>query len=685
MIVAALLVLALASQKPTITFESPGIMVKAFCAELSRQTGRSYEVRDEIQSDLLAIRVTNLPLDELLTRLTFVERAKLEFDGAKYWLRPDRTVRAKLEADRLALRLKSIRETQAWMRQFVRAGPLTAEESKAIAQKMSALNAQEQAAREADDQRASSRARLHWENETLRTGMGQAMARMFVAIPAEELVGLGPRGTGVWSTRPMPLEHPTLLDGAALLEGLADDDRISRDTAAKSASKSSAFRNNTAPPPAAGDENIALLQLVVYSFEPHLDLTMQGFAANGKEVSHVISSVSSQAYRDRGAKAESSVEPRQELVPISAATAKMIKAWTAFPSDKECATWRGDVGFLEAYYNPEAHDPVAGSFGQAMLALAKARSRQLLVSAADAFVFILPTSIVVKGKLDVGAVEGHLADPYDPENSTAEYSTDDRWITVRPQDLQVCAKDAFDRDSLGTLLRAARDHHALSVMDVARYAAENDQGWGPRCLRAARSLAGLVPNITGTDLLSGEQWSELSFLGRLDDVQIGVGMRPEGLNLANCSEPQLHALWSAIIYGVSYHGSRDVWQSGRTDGLPHGLPGGGVLHLSETTGQALLAGIGEPGQRIQPRFYTPDQLARRLTKSPGDEQDTYNLVSVQPQIDTTYILRFDFPDETTATFQLHSYAPASAAVYSIPELPEAFRGPVQAAIQKLGS
>lgn len=685
MIVAALIAWGLIQQAPTITFESPGITVKALCAELSRQTGLPYEARDEIQGDLLAIRVTNVPIAELLNRLKVVERATLDFDGEKYIIRPDRAVRAKLEADRLALRIKSIKETQKWMRQFIRTGPLTGAESRVIAQKIAALQAQQISKQQTGDQRSSTRAFLQTQDEMLRLPAGQTLARMFVAIPAEELAGLGSRGSGVWSTRPMPLEKPTPLDSAALLEGLAADERVSRDAGAKSAPKHSALSLNTAPPPAIRGEKVALLQLVVYAFEPNFDLTLHGFSGNAKEVFYAMSNVSNQASRDNWARADSPAEPRPEPVPISTTTAKMIKAWTAFPSEKECATWRGDADFLDAYYNPETHDPVAGSFGQAMLALAKARNKQLLVSEADAFVFILPTSIIAKGKLDVGAVEGDLAHPYDPEDCTAEYSTDDRWITIRPRDLQVCAEDAFDRGSLGTMLRAARDHHALSVRDVARYAAENDQGWGPRCLRAARCLAGLVPNITGVDLLGGDEWSELSFLGRLDDVQIAVGLRPEGLNLANCSEPQLHALWSAIIYGVSYHGARDMWQSGRTDGLPRGLPGGGVLHLSESTGQALLAGIGEPGDRVQLRFYTPEQLARRLTPFPGDEQETYNLLSLQPETDTTYILRFDFPDETSTTFQLHSYAPASPAVNSIEELPEPMRTQVQAALQKLGS
>jgi hypothetical protein len=137
---------------------------------------------------------------------------------------------------------------------------------------------------------------------------------------------------------------------------------------------------------------------------------------------------------------------------------------------------------------------------------------------------------------------------------------------------------------------------------------------------------------------------------------------------------------------LSYHGQTDVWQSYRTDGLPRGLPGGGVLRLSETTTPALFARFGEQGIANEPpQHYSAEQLARRLSLRPGDERsNSYNILSIQPEVNTAFLFRFDFPDETTTTMRLNSFRSTSPAVRSIEDLPEPLRSQVKAALKQLG-
>ena len=109
MLCSALAVWIVAAQRPMITFESPGITAKAFCAELSRRTGTQYQAFDGVQDDLLAIRLTDEPVSEVLSALQSVERARITTNGAVNELRPDPVVRAADRAKILQARADRIK------------------------------------------------------------------------------------------------------------------------------------------------------------------------------------------------------------------------------------------------------------------------------------------------------------------------------------------------------------------------------------------------------------------------------------------------------------------------------------------------------------------------------------------------------------------------------------------------
>ena len=524
-------------------------------------------------------------------------------------------------------------------------------------------------------------------DEILRVPTGQILAQLFVAIPPEQLAALGSSGTAVWSSRPTALELPMPLDAGALIAGLRRDVPVWRDAADKGQGVGPMYRFGLFPSTSSAPPTV--LQLVIYATRfGGLSVNLRGFDANAKRLFDLRYNPHDQKLLNLYTNVPPPAAP-VESVPIDPTTAKLIRVWSSFVTVKESAAWRNDPALLDAYFNPEKHDPVAASFGRSMLELARARGKQLIASESDNFPFALPTSSVVKGKLNLGGIEASLAKPEDPDNCTIEYAADERWITARPQDYERSSEDNFDRSNLGNLLRVARDKHALGVLDVAHYAAEHDQPFGPLSLRASRLLTGLIPGITGMELLNdGYSWCTYSFLGRLDDAQLAVAQRPEGLNLSNCTPAQLSAVWSALWLGsLSYHGQTDVWQSYRTDGLPHGLPGGGVLHLTETTAPVLYARFGDAGIDAEsPQRYTPEQFARRLSPSTsGERYNSYNLLSIQPEVNTGYLFHFNFPDNTTATMRINAYMPTSPAVKSIDELPETLKRGVKAAIAKLGS
>ena len=690
MMVAALATLLLSGQAPTITLESPGITVKAFCAELSRQTGNLYVAKDEIQTDLLAIRVNKVPLDELIKKIEYVERAKLDFEGKTYTIRPDAKVRPQLKAERFAARVKAVQKAKAYMSQFMRVKELDDAEAKALARKLSDLQAREKALDEGGIPNASVGVWVQKEGESLRLPVEQALLKMFLSIPAEDLAAIDSNSDEVWSTGPTAVEHQIPLDTAELIGGVNRDEIVWHDAAATylstEATKSFARRH----PNEAAYTQLALLRLSCSgSLSGFFGLELTGFDRNGKRLLRSFKTTSKQSYEDElAAERPKKREPGTQIdpIPISPAKAKLIRLWSSYPREEEIRAWVKDKEFLDLYFNPERFDPAAETYGYALLELSKARGKWLVAAETGADASELPEGCVFKGTLKVGMVEERLNTNRENELSPTEYTSDATWITVRHQDIDATDAEDFSRAGLGTLLRTARDKGVIGLMDVARYAADKPHYFGPVSERATSALQPLVPSLAGLNLLIAGTWPLKCLLGRLDANQIAVAQQPDGLNLASCTLRQLESIWNALRFAqLSYHGQTDVWRSYPTDGLPHGVPGGGVLHLSTVAGPSLRARIQYPGDWIVDGFSSPDEFAAELARLRKGNPGSFQLLGVRAAKRTSYVFRFDFPDETTTTDELDDDVTTGTEVKTVDELPEPLRTQVKAAIQKLAS
>ncbi|MHB8638005.1 MAG: hypothetical protein ACYC96_16220 [Fimbriimonadaceae bacterium] len=687
MVFGAVLGCLVAAQSPPITFESPGITVKAFCAELSRQTGRSYEARDEVQGDLLAIRVSGVPVDQVVQQVEFADRAKCAFDGKGYVIRPDAAVRAQLRAACFALRVKVANDAKAYMHQFLRATALDDDGAKKLARRLSDLQAKEDALDKSSVPNASVGVWVEKEAESLRLPLEQALLKMFLAIPAEDLAAIDSNSDAVWSTAPTAMEHQLPLDPDALIGSIRRDESVWHDAAAKYLSPGATQYFGRHQPKEAAYGRIALLRLSCSgSRSGSFVLELTGFDRDGGKLFECVkSSETQQGVDELGAELRGTggPPPRHEMIPVSSATAKLIRLWSAYPQAGEVQAWRSDREFLNRYFNPERFDPAAETFGRALLDLARARGKQLMAAESGGDSCSLPENCIAKGKLDLAMVEAALsanrADTFVPN----EYAAQGDWITVRPRDLDGAATEDFSRTGLGVFLRAARDHGVISLMDVARYAADNPYYFGSRSARALDVLPTLLPGLAGMNLLNEGVWPLKALLGRLDANQIAVAQQPSGLNLASCNQVQLECIWNAFRFErFSYHGKTDVWRSFPTDGLPNGVPGGGVLHLSTTHSPSFRARIQHNGDWIEDGYFTPGEFATRLKRM---NADSYTILGFRLAKRTQYNFRFDFPDDTTATENVDDDTTTGREVKTADDLPEPLRSQIKATLSNMGA
>ncbi len=678
--------LLFAHQGSTITVESPGITVAAFCDELSKQTGKTYTPLDEIRNDLLAIHLTNAPAEDVVKRLLFTERATIDFDGKTDNIRPDEAARAKLRAEELAERIKKIKSTQDRVRGSLRSTPLDAEQSRQIAQKFTELTTKEKTADDANNQNASVGAWLQKEDQALRLPTGNALLRFFLSIPAEELAAVPPDTEAVWSTSPTATERPCPVDPQALLAGFRADQQTWNDESPKWLSGDAGkYIANTGH---GGEKPVTLIRFELGGGRgAQFVIQLTGFDADGKVEFEIVQETWTPKNMDDSAKWAAGAkdkEPTPMLAPFSRPTARLISLWSAYPNAAELATWKGDSEFLNMFFNPDKFDPVAETFGRVVLELAKAKNEQLIASENVSMAMLLPENSIARGKLNLATVEKSFEDQTAQKFTGLEFDPKDGWITIRPASMDTWREREFDRAALAKLYRTARDEHKLTLMDVAHFAADQNQAFGPPSLRGVELLKIAVPDLVGYELLIGGDWPMKSFLGRLDETQITYAQQPNGLGLASCTAAQLEPLVNTFRFArFNYKGLTDVWHSYPTDAIPNGLPGNGVLNLSIDSGSALKARIGDPGDYVDTRFYSPEELGDRLVKKPeGRKWRSYNLLGVTPQNRQTYIFNFDFPEQTSLVEKLNDYIAVGKEVLSLDQLPEPLRSQAKSAMEK---
>jgi len=142
-----------------------------------------------------------------------------------------------------------------------------------------------------------------------------------------------------------------------------------------------------------------------------------------------------------------------------------------------------------------------------------------------------------------------------------------------------------------------------------------------------------VPDLAGFQLLAGGDWLMKCFLGRLDEAQIAAAQRPEGLALAGCTPNQLLVLTKAFQRADSGTKAASMFGSA----IPP-TPFRTEFRAEESCTSAyrvrrVRARIGDPGEPVETRFFSPEEFAQRLHMKAGREREnSYNLLGATPQL-----------------------------------------------------
>ena len=666
MIVAALLAWGLTRQEPTITFESTGITVTAFCAELERQTGRRFRAWGEVRNDLLALRLVKAPIAMVLDKVMHAERARISFDGATYNIHPDLVARAKSREDRFNEKVRAAKEVLAASRPRLHSHPYDA----ASARRDIGVVVQEVSAQEPPDQ-------AFYERELKRqfdSPLAQAVLKLFCSIPAYQLASAGPEVPEVWSTSPMPTEHAIPLDSAFLVQSLTSENGVWNDALSRLGDPLPEYSIRFVKQ---DSNNLTTLRLAVRSPGGGFwEAALSGYDATGKLLF---------------ATAENFAEPH---IPASPSRQSKGLPVVQVPTDEVgaldlwCNSWNfpekrltelHTPAFARLFFDPEHFDPVALTLGRSLVELSRALGDQLVAAEDVRMAEGLQLDMEGPNRLNLDGLFSFLEDRDPTYDHALDYHRSDGWLELRPDDLDASAECEVARDKLGRYLRSVRDTGTRSFGVVAAFAAASGHFFGRFGYRWAAAGRDLL--FPASSPLWGFQSSDdealCRFVGLTSDDQV-YEAEHAGLALSSCSDAQLDELYrSILVHGLMFDGKvgNDL-RNNASVSIPRGLPGGGVLHVSTTVEHGLRVRYRESAESNAERVSQLDmsQVGMRLRKVDGhSDWRGWVMLGIRPIRDTIYRFEFAFPGGVSAVSSLSVGSYDSEEVKTFEELPDSYR------------
>ena len=663
MFASILAALMLSPQVPTITFESSGITVMAFCAELERQTGRRFRAWDEVRNELLALRLTSAPLDTVLQKLTYAARARVRADGTTYDIRPDSAAIAKTQAEVFAGRVQIAQEAIDSIKASIRAQPL----SPGTATRITRDHVQAEN-RTPEGENPEARDAEQFGSQTPES---QALVKMFCAIPAKELAAIRPGDREVWSTTPTAMEHQGPPDGTHVIQELDADAATWCEALLQAATLSTNLnRHYYANPDLA---SAAMLRLEVeVDIEGNLIANLGAFDSAGAEVG-----IARRYFYRPEREVEVRADKHLPVIDVRGAAGMALELnWPGAEAWKKKPP--ADVDnrdFAGMFFQPEAFDPVGLTFGRCLIELSKAEDEQL-VAGEDSMMALARWGIgQTSGSLDLAAFRTWLAHPgfafaADQPVPLAEFTDADGWIQARPHVLDLAADFEIDRAALGRFLRSVRQTGAVTLADQATLQAACGRRFGGWSRWFRGGLLWFMPDCYALGIAQDES---KRFLGLLDDAQLDLA-QGNGLHLAACSQAARDELWWEFGTGSFNFESKDLHHrellNHRTRALPSGLPGHGMMHITMTQ---------ERRCRVRTaKNYWGEMAGRNAVDAIGVIGRTLRAfrekgIELRPILVTTYKLEFDFPDGILTSASIESGEWAGAPAKSLEELPKKFQ------------
>ncbi|MGI8923625.1 MAG: hypothetical protein ACR2HJ_06225 [Fimbriimonadales bacterium] len=432
---------------PKVTYSTVAVPVKRAVEEIAKATGAKIDVAGDILSEIVIISVTEAPLSELMSRLATVTSGEWTTEGGVRWLKyskatfeKERKTRRTRRLAGLAASIKKIKEDLAAPKKNVK--PQVFDEDDFL--------------------------------EPEPSPSSDATFRIASLLEPEVLVDI--EGRTVFSNRPNGMQRP-LPDVREIVSGLVDEHNKRASEIAKTLEEESVLQPKTVE-----EEQREQAWVRLFGVEPErrfinapvskvllavtadtgyavdeIGVELMLFDSAGRLLISNYESLAAYVETDVGAfRAKSATEAPIDFSPLAREHAGVLFGLGRLSAEIS-------DGLKQRLLRPDLYDPWSFADSEALLAVAKSRSMNLVANISDSELLVrLRNQITPSAYLATLASRGETA-----------INDGDGWIELQPVDLIAARESRLNRRVLAALVKAGYEKGLPSLDDLAAFVKES--------------------------------------------------------------------------------------------------------------------------------------------------------------------------------------------------------------------
>jgi len=578
-----------------ISYRAVAAAAKTAISGLAQASGLPLAAGGTIQSDILLLRLDDVPIRDAMVRLGHATAATWIVDHGTYYLsRTDADVakRRAVETTRLVAALRKELAKQA--NSLATQKPFDAAAAKALVGRV-------QAAQTAGF-RGSDLTALAQESPA-----GRLAARVFVQLDPAALAQAPNRRRTVFSTNPTRMELPLHLNLGDAIEAFVADQGVCANQLA-TFSEQDRFQLELFQNHLLGGElsklPAAKLNVIVSRLDSYMSgigLEVQLYDSAGAQMAS--SKIVVQIDPDMPADKELMADPNEQKLSISPDDMTIMQVIGSTLGGKSAKVTVLPEAIRARLLRPDLNEPLASFASSLLLGAADTRHLNVVADLPDAYVILGATPGFTGLPTATSIMKLAMALPA----SIGPVLVDDKWLEVAGGQAVPDAIMAHraNREALGQLFSTATGG-VLTIESLARYAFVADAVPDDFLFLLLGPL--LFP---GSDMNASDQWRTYKLIGSLMRRQADAALKPGRIELSSLDSDSIAILENMVFFqeptGFITRQSRGAMNSTGSmepcDLLPDGLPRNGYIDVTMTDTETVFS------TGPHPEAVEPNQLA----------------------------------------------------------------------------
>ncbi|AIE87350.1 hypothetical protein [Fimbriimonas ginsengisoli] len=589
MSLAVLLALHALRQADRISLTVPAAGLPAVLREISQQSGVKLEAAPVLSNEVLCLRVKDVPVDDLLSRVALVSGGEWQVSGGIRKLVPSMKIEKQERDERTASRRRQFQAALVTFHEEFRKHPVYDDR---------------EARRALEGDAAFQKQMEQWEKgmesgktgdfpgrpDTIDAPATRALYRILESIPPNDWIDLPTPARIVYSDHPTLMQRSLPLSSQAAIQRYVIEQRIWDRLVLPLVNEQIAKEGEAAvmgsPLPEQFKVNLAID--TTESESAALTMKLSVLDSKGKEVQNAEFALNEPDVLGKddakvaAAPASKKPDPNEAPLPSDETAEGFLRLISRARQDMNAPN-RADLlrSFLPQITHPEQYEPLAISPGKAYVALADRLGVNLISNISD---FSLDVYTATRKK---PTKPSQFLDQFDEAKMAVR---EPGWILIRSVPIGLERTYRINRRAAGKLVRSVSESSGLTIENAADYVAGSNSeypliAWDSAFVSALLPGGGRVSSLT-------TKTDELRLYGLLP-TEMRQALREHPI--AFSSLPEAAKGWlGTLVYWRGWLQDMEGNGPEPTELLPNGLPPDGLLRLVSETVETIVVPLG-PG------------------------------------------------------------------------------------------